>query len=71
MNHEHHARDAEHQHHHHGEGHSDHSHHDHHAMMVEDFRKRFFVSLILAVPVLFLSPMIQGFLGVDWRFSGD
>ncbi len=51
------------------EGHDDH--HDHHAMMVEDFRRRFFVSLILTVPILALSPMIQMFLGVDWRFAGD
>ncbi|WP_312651918.1 copper-translocating P-type ATPase [Proteiniclasticum sp.] len=48
-----------------------HDHHDHHAMMVEDFRRRFFVSLILTIPILALSPMIQMFLGVDWRFAGD
>ena len=46
-------------------------HHDHHAMMVEDFKKRFYISLILTVPILILSPMIQMFLGVDWRFTGD
>ncbi|SHH16887.1 copper-translocating P-type ATPase [Desulfosporosinus lacus] len=46
-------------------------HHDHHAMMVEDFKKRFFVSLIIMVPILLLSPMIQMFMGVDWRFTGD
>ncbi|MDP2842507.1 MAG: copper-translocating P-type ATPase, partial [Acetobacterium sp.] len=52
--------------------HSDHAdHHDHHAMMVADFRKRFFVSLIITVPILLLSPMIQMFMGVDWRFIGD
>ncbi|MEZ4848199.1 MAG: copper-translocating P-type ATPase [Bacteroidia bacterium] len=45
--------------------------HDHHRMMIEDFKKRFWISLILAVPVLILSPMIQSWLGVDWRFSGD
>lgn len=45
--------------------------HDHHAMMVEDYKKRFFVSLILTIPILILSPMIQMFLGVDWRFNGD
>jgi Cu2+-exporting ATPase len=38
--------------------------HDHHAMMVEDFKKRFWVSLALTVPILALSPMIQGFLGL-------
>ena len=46
-------------------------HHDHHAMMVADFRNRFFVSLILMVPILILTPMIQSFLGVDFRFPGD
>ena len=46
-------------------------HNDHHAMMVEDFRRRFFISLILTLPILLLSPMIQMFMGVDWRFTGD
>jgi Cu2+-exporting ATPase len=39
--------------------------------MVADFKRRFFISLVLTLPILALSPMIQGFLGVDWRFSGD
>ncbi len=53
-------------------GHADHDNHtDHHAHMVEDFKRRFFVSLILMVPILALSPMIQMFLNVDWSFSGD
>lgn len=46
-------------------------HHDHHAMMVNDFKKRFFVSLVLTVPILLLSPMIQMFMNVEWRFTGD
>lgn len=46
-------------------------HHDHHAMMVKDFQRRFFISLIITLPILLLSPMIQMFLGVNWRFSGD
>ncbi len=46
-------------------------HHDHHAMMVEDFKRRFFISLIITVPILILSPMIQTFMSVDWRFAGD
>lgn len=46
-------------------------HHNHHAMMVEDFKKRFYLSLFLMVPILLLSPMIQMFLNVDWRFFGD
>ncbi len=51
--------------------HQNHDHHDHHAMMVKDFRKRFFFSLILLFPILTLSPMIQTFLGIDLRFTGD
>lgn len=47
------------------------NHHDHHAMMVKDFKRRFFISLMFTVPILILSPMIQMFLGVDWRFLGD
>jgi len=45
----------------------------HHAMMVEDFRKRFWISLALTIPVLILSPMIQMFLGLGetLRFPGD
>jgi Cu2+-exporting ATPase len=40
-----------------------HGHHDHHLMMEENFRKRFFVSLIFIIPVLVLSPTIQNWLG--------
>ncbi len=50
---------------------TDHSHHDHHAMMVQDFKRRFFISLILTIPILLLSPMIHSFMGVDWSFSGS
>lgn len=47
--------------------------HDHHAHMIEDFRKRFWVSFVLTLPILILSPMIQEFIGlsVRLRFSGD
>ena len=45
--------------------------HDHHRMMIEDFRKRFWVSLALTVPILILAPMIQEWLGVDWQFPGS
>ncbi|KPJ94403.1 MAG: ATPase [Gammaproteobacteria bacterium SG8_11] len=53
--------------------HEHHNHHSHHAHMVEDFRKRFWISLILTVPILMLSPMIQGFFGLGdrLRFPGD
>ena len=56
---------------------TDHSHHDDHhghhdhGQMVEDFKKRFFVSIIITIPVLILSPLIQQFLSVDWRFTND
>lgn len=51
----------------------DNGHHDHHAHMVADFRKRFWVSLIITIPVLILSPVIQQFIGIgdSIRFSGD
>ena len=56
------------------DGHKGHGgHHDHHAHMVADFRKRFWISLVLTIPVLLLSPMIQRFLGLGeaLRFPGD
>ena len=53
----------------HGGGHA--SHNDHHRMMIADFRKRFWVSLVLTLPILLLSPMIQDWLGLDWQFTGS
>jgi P-type Cu2+ transporter len=46
---------------------------EHHAMMVADFRRRFWVSLILSIPILLLSPLIQRFLGLEGKinFTGD
>jgi P-type Cu2+ transporter len=48
-------------------------HASHHAHMVADFRKRFRASLVLTLPILILSPMIQRFLGFREaiRFAGD
>ncbi|MBD3287627.1 cadmium-translocating P-type ATPase [candidate division KSB1 bacterium] len=62
-----------HKHHKDHEKHEEHDHQSHHAHMVADFRRRFWISLIVTVPILALSPMIQQFLGVGdaWRFSGD
>ncbi|GMN11040.1 heavy metal translocating P-type ATPase [Croceitalea sp. MTPC9] len=45
--------------------------HDHHKMMVKDFRKRFWVSLIITIPILFFSPMIQEFFGYDYLLPGN
>src|SRR5579863_6364979 len=42
-----------------------HAHHNHHGGMVADFKKRFLVSLILTLPILILSPMIQKLLGLS------
>ena len=53
--------------------HSGHENGGHHAHMVADFRRRFWVSLILSLPVLALAPLIQRLLGVEeaWDFPGD
>lgn len=57
------------------EGHSGHDHHsghgDHHRMMIKDFRKRFWISTVISIPILVFSPMIQGFLGVKWLLPGN
>ena len=42
-------------------GHDDHG--SHHAHMAEDFRRRFWISLALTVPLLVFSPMLRGLLG--------
>jgi len=49
----------------------DHMGHDHHKMMIEDFKKRFWISLIVTIPVLILSEMIQMFFGFHLSFVGD
>jgi len=48
-----------------------HAGHDHHAMMIMDFRKRFYVVLVLTIPIMLLSTMIQHFMGVNWQFPGS
>src|SRR5699024_9359671 len=54
----------------HGGVHGGHDHHDH-GDMVEDFKKRFYISLIVTIRILELSQMIQGFNVVDWLFQYD
>lgn len=75
MEHTHHHHETEkhhhHEHHNHAEHGGHHDHADHHRMMIADFRKRFWVSLVLTVPVLLLSPMIQEFLGFTLAFTGQ
>ena len=48
-------------------------HHDHHAMMAADFKKRFWVSMVLTLPILALSPMLQTLIGLreTIHFFGD
>jgi Cu2+-exporting ATPase len=47
------------------------SEHDHHAMMIADFKKRFYVVLVLTVPIMLLSMQIQQWLHVDFSFTGS
>lgn len=66
--------EAESQLHHNGSGHSGHhDHRNHHAHMAADFRKRFWISLALTLPVLLLSPLLQKLVGLREaiRFPGD
>ncbi len=48
-----------------------HDHSAHHKMMIADFRKRFFISLIFTIPILVLSPFIQKLLGYEFSFTGN
>ncbi|MGE5106629.1 MAG: copper-translocating P-type ATPase [Sphingobacteriales bacterium] len=48
-----------------------HAGHDHHAMMIADFKKRFYVVLVLAIPIMFLSEMIQHWLNLHISFIGS
>ena len=52
-------------------GHQDHQ--SHHAHMAADFRMRFWISLVLTLPILLLSPMLQSLVGLREaiRFPGD
>src|SRR6187397_70924 len=45
--------------------------HDHHKMMIADFRKRFYITLIITIPVMILSPMIQQWFHFDLAFKGS
>ncbi len=48
-----------------------HAGHNHHAMMIADFRKRFYVVLILTIPIMLLSEMIQHWLNLHISFPGS
>ena len=49
-------------------GHHDHS--AHHRMMIRDFRRRFFISTAITVPILVLSPLVQQLLGFQFSIPG-
>lgn len=54
-----------------GSGHP--AHQNHHAHMAADFRKRFWISLVLTLPILVLSPLLQTLVGLREAisFPGD
>ena len=51
-------------------GHSAVGHAGHHEKMVEDYRKRFWVVLLLTIPITLLSPMIMMLFGYHFEFPG-
>jgi Cu2+-exporting ATPase len=55
----------------HNKDNKDHDGKSHHEMMIEDFKKRFFISIIVTVPVLLLSPMIQDWFNFTIKFTGS
>src|SRR3989344_4081570 len=79
MNHENHnvhkEREIEHSNHHSehspNEIHDEHSFNEHEGHHSLDFKKRFFIALILTIPVLLLSPSVQGWIGISFSFFAD
>ncbi len=48
-----------------------HESHNHHGHMIAEFRQKFWISLVLTLPILVLAPMIQSMLGYELGFKGD
>ncbi len=46
--------------------HTDHTGANHHEMMIKDYRKRFFISILLTIPILMLDPALQGLFGLEF-----
>ncbi|EPR68479.1 copper-translocating P-type ATPase [Cyclobacterium qasimii] len=51
--------------------HGNHDHSMHHMHMIMDFKKRFWVSLLITLPIIVMAPMIQELLGYEFTFPGD
>ncbi len=47
-----------------------HDHHKHHELMMVDFKKRFWGSILLTIPILVLSPLVQDIFGFTIDFMG-
>jgi len=64
-----HSHSGHHQPHPHNEDHAAH----HHGAMVSDFKKRFWISALLTIPILFLSPIVRQLLHLEevFSFKGD
>src|SRR6056297_1937168 len=50
---------------------NEHNEGNHHEMMIKDFKKRFLISMIITIPVLLLSPMIQDWFNFSIEFRGS
>ncbi|WP_406606838.1 heavy metal translocating P-type ATPase, partial [Candidatus Infernicultor aquiphilus] len=51
--------------------HIHHDHADHHQQMVGDFKKRFIISVLVTIPILLLSPLIQQLFNFRLGFPGE
>lgn len=51
--------------------HQSNGHHNHHEMMIKDFKRRFLISLIVTIPILVLSPMVQKWVNIEVIFIGS
>ncbi len=54
----------------HGE-HGEHDHGAHHAQMIADFRRRFWVALVLTVPIVLTAPLVQRVFRFTFTLPGD
>jgi P-type Cu2+ transporter len=45
--------------------------HNHLAKMNTDFKKWFYVVLILTIPIVLLSTIMQNFMKFNWQFAGS